>query len=225
MAPSPKVVVVGAGIVGCAMADELTARGWGDVTLLDQGELPLTGGSTSHAPGLVFSTSPSRMLSRLASATVTALKALEHPDGPCFLPVGGLEVATTPERADELYRRQGFGRSFGVRSEVIGPQRCAELHPMLDRGAVLAGLHSPDDGLAKAVRACESFVARASSRGASVRGGVRLTSVSQRGGRVTGVETDAGPLAADVVVLCAGFWGSALGRTAGVDVPLLPRAH
>ncbi len=225
MAPSPKVVVVGAGIVGCTMADELTARGWGDVTLLDQGRLPMTGGSTSHAPGLVFSTSPSRMLSRLASATVTALKALEHRDGPCFLPVGALEVATTPERADELYRRQGFGRSFGVRSEVVGPQRCAELHPMLDQGAVLAGLHSPDDGLAKAVRACESFVARATSRGASVRGGVRVTSVTQRGGRVTGVETDAGPLPADVVVLCAGFWGAALGEAAGVDVPLLPLAH
>ncbi len=225
MAALPKVVVVGAGIVGCAMVDELTARGWGDVTLLDQGELPLTGGSTSHAPGLVFATSPSRMLSRLASATVTALNALDHPDGPCFLPVGGLEVATTPLRADELHRRHGFGRSFGVRSEVVGPDRCAELHPLLDPEQVLAGLHSPDDGLAKAVRACEVLVSRAQSRGATVRGGVRVTAVTRRGGAVTGVETDAGPIRADVVVLCAGFWGAALGEAAGVDVPLLPLAH
>ncbi len=225
MAASPKVVVVGAGIVGCALADELTALGWGDVTLLDQGGLPLTGGSTSHAPGLVFATSPSRMLSRLASATVTALRSLEHPDGPCFLPVGGLEVATTPQRADELHRRHGFGRSFGVRSEVVGPERCADLYPLLDPEQVLAGLHSPDDGLAKAVRACEVLVARATRRGATVRGGVRVTAVTRRGDAVTGVETDAGPIRADVVVLCAGFWGAALGEAAGVDVPLLPLAH
>ena len=46
-----RVVIIGAGIVGANLADELTARGWDRVTVLDQGPLPLTGGSTSHAPG------------------------------------------------------------------------------------------------------------------------------------------------------------------------------
>ena len=51
---SKKVVIIGAGIVGCALADELTQRGWTDVTVLEQGPLWAAGGSTSHAPGLVF---------------------------------------------------------------------------------------------------------------------------------------------------------------------------
>ena len=50
----PRVVVIGAGIVGTSMADELTARGVTDVTVVDRGPLFATGGSTSHAPGLVF---------------------------------------------------------------------------------------------------------------------------------------------------------------------------
>ena len=46
MATQPRVVLIGAGIVGCALADELTARGWTDVTVLEQGPLFATGGST-----------------------------------------------------------------------------------------------------------------------------------------------------------------------------------
>ena len=53
-----KVVIIGAGIVGCSLADELTARGWTDVTVLEQGLLFVTGGSSSHAPGLRTHHSP-----------------------------------------------------------------------------------------------------------------------------------------------------------------------
>lgn len=66
---TPKVVIVGAGIVGTSLADELTARGWTDVTVLDRGPLFATGGSTSHAPGLVFATNPSKTMTELASYT------------------------------------------------------------------------------------------------------------------------------------------------------------
>jgi glycine/D-amino acid oxidase-like deaminating enzyme len=60
MASPPKTVIIGAGIVGCSLADELTERGWTDVTVLDQGPLFSTGGSSSHAPGLVFQTNRAR---------------------------------------------------------------------------------------------------------------------------------------------------------------------
>ncbi len=59
MSTSPRVVIIGAGIVGANLADELTERGWNQVTVLDQGPLPLAGGSTSHAPGLLYQTSGS----------------------------------------------------------------------------------------------------------------------------------------------------------------------
>ena len=56
MASAPRVVIIGAGIVGTNLADELVARGWTDITVVEQGPLDLPGGSTSHAPGLVFQT-------------------------------------------------------------------------------------------------------------------------------------------------------------------------
>jgi glycine/D-amino acid oxidase-like deaminating enzyme len=77
MAVVPRVVIIGAGIVGSAIADELTERGWTDVTVLDQGDLFTTGGSTSHAPGLVFQTTPNRTMTEFAKYTVAKYSSYE----------------------------------------------------------------------------------------------------------------------------------------------------
>ncbi|PRY02323.1 GcvT family protein [Allonocardiopsis opalescens] len=224
-AAGPRVVIVGAGIVGCALADELTARGWTRVTVLDRGPLYTTGGSSSHAPGLVFQTNPSRTMTAFAAYTVRKYGGLSLDGRPCHRPVGGLEVATTPERLAELHRRAGLAAASGVRGEVVGPEECARLWPLLDPGAVLGGFHTPGDGLADAVRAAEAQARRAAARGAVFRGRCAVTGLTRAGGRVTGVTTDRGEVPAEVVVSAAGFWGPELGRLAGVSVPLLPLAH
>ncbi|WP_127501695.1 GcvT family protein [Actinoplanes solisilvae] len=216
----PKVVIVGAGIVGCALADELTVRGWTDVTVLEQGPLFVTGGSSSHAPGLVFQTNPSRTMARLARYTVEKYSALD-----CFDQVGSLEVATTPERLRELHRRFGFGQSWGIGSAVLDPVETAELFPLLDKDRVLGGLHVPTDGLARSIKAAETQARRAEGRGARFIGQSRVAEVLERHGRVAGVRTATGEHLADVVVSCAGFWGPRIGELAGTTIPLLPMAH
>ncbi len=128
----PKVVIIGAGVVGAALVDELTNRGWDDVTIVDQGELPAPGGSTSHAPGLVFQASGSKTMTELARYTVEKLCALEVDGNSCFLQVGGLEVATTPERVQELHRRHGWLAAWGVESRVLDAAETAAMHPLLD---------------------------------------------------------------------------------------------
>ena len=230
MSTTPRVVVIGAGIVGANLADELTARGWNDVTVLDQGPLPLTGGSTSHAPGLVFQTNASKTMSEFASYTVEKFLSLGSVlgggDGAwCLNQVGGLEVATTPERLADLHRKQGWATARGIPARVVDVDECARLHPLIDPSRVLGGLHTPTDGLAKASRAVTALIRRAEARGAVFRGSTRVTGVSQQGGRVTGVRTDQGEVQADIVVSCAGFWGKAVGEMVGMRVPLLPLAH
>ncbi|GAA2604863.1 GcvT family protein [Paractinoplanes durhamensis] len=218
--PGPKVVIIGAGIVGCSLADELTARGWTEVTVLERGPLFVTGGSSSHAPGLVFQTNPSRTMARMARYTVEKLAGLD-----CFRSVGSLEVATTPERLAELHRRFGYGQSWGIGSAVVDPAACAELFPLVDKDRVLGGLHVPTDGLALAVKACEMQAARAAMRGARFVGGAEVVEILQLGGRVVGVRTADGDFPAEIVVSCAGFWGPRIGALAGVPIPLLPMAH
>jgi len=222
---SPRVVVIGSGVVGAAVADELTERGWTDVTVLDRGALSLPGGSSSHAPGLVFQANPNRTMARFAKYTVEKMSSLEVDGQWCFNQVGGLEVATLPARVDELWRRQGYLASIGVDARVVGPEECARLHPLLPAENVLAGLHIPTDGLAKAPRAVEAQARRATSRGARVLGEQRVVEILQEGGRVTGVRTETDTFPADFVVQCTGFWGPLTGTLVGLPTPLQPMAH
>ncbi|HEY9523053.1 MAG TPA: FAD-dependent oxidoreductase, partial [Thermopolyspora sp.] len=191
MASRARVVIIGAGIVGCALADELTARGWNDVTVLEQGPLFAAGGSSSHAPGLVFQTNPSKTMTEFASYTVRKYGDLSLNGRPCFNQVGGLEVATTPERWRDLHRKHGWAASWGVASELLDPGRCAELWPLLDVSKVLGGFYVPSDGLADAVRCGEAQARRAMERGARFIGHRRVIGIEQAGGRVTGVRVTA----------------------------------
>ena len=95
LAVSPRVAIIGAGIVGCSLADELVLRGWTDVTVIDQGPLFAAGGSTSHAPGLVFQTNGSKTMAEFARYTVEKSCSLELDGQWCFNQVGSLEVALT----------------------------------------------------------------------------------------------------------------------------------
>lgn len=221
----PRVVIIGAGVVGAALADEISARGWTEVTVVDQGPLPATGGSSSHAPGLVFQANPSKTMTELARYTVEKLCSLDVDGQPCFLQVGGLEVATTPERVTELHRRHGWLTAWGVESRILTADECVEQHPLVNRDRVLAGLHIPTDGLAKAVLAVEAQIRRATERGVTFLARHEVLDVLQADGEVTGVRTDQGDLQADIVVCCAGIWGPRIARMVGMNLPLTPLAH
>ncbi|MFF0463920.1 GcvT family protein [Streptomyces mexicanus] len=221
----PRVVIIGAGVVGAALADELSARGWTEVTVVDQGPLPATGGSSSHAPGLVFQTNASKTMTELARYTVEKFSSLEVDGKPCFLQVGGLEVATGPERLAEIQRRHGWLTSWGVESRLLSPEECVERHPLVDRDKVLGGLFVPTDGLAKAVLAVEAQIRRATERGVRFLARHEVLDIRQSDGRVTAVVTDHGEIDADIVVCCAGIWGPKIARMVGMNLPLTPLAH
>ncbi|MFJ3669486.1 FAD-dependent oxidoreductase [Streptomyces sp. NPDC090106] len=221
----PRVVVIGAGVVGAALADELSERGWTDVTVVDQGPLPATGGSSSHAPGLVFQTNSSKTMTELARYTVEKLCSLDVDGKPCFLQVGGLEVATTPERLTELHRRHGWITAWGVEAHVLSREECVARHPLINPDRVLGGLYVPTDGLAKAVLAVEAQIRRATSRGVRFLPRHEVLDILRADDAVTGVLTDQGEIPADVVVCCAGIWGPRIARMAGMNLPLTPLAH
>lgn len=223
MESSAGVVIVGAGIVGCSVAEHLTLMGRREVVVLDQGALFEAGGSTSHAPGLMFQTNPSKTMSELASYSVRRYSELGGL--PCFYPVGGIEVAATPERWKDLGRKQGLATSWGIESALLSPVECVEKIPLLDPDKIYGGFFVPSDGIAKAVRACEAMANEARSRGARFHGETEVTGIEVESGRVRAVETSRGRIETEVVVSCAGMWGPRLGRMVGMSIPLTPMQH
>ena len=220
-----KIVIIGGGIVGCSLADELTERGWTDVTVLEQGPMPAPGGSTSHAPGLVQKVTGNKTLAAMADQTINKLLTVSNSEGPGFYQVGSLEIATTPQRLKELHRRTAWLQAYGYEAEVVSPERAAELHPVLDPTKILGAIHCPSDGIAKAVRAVEALQKIAESRGAVFKDRHEVLSIEQEGGKVIGVTTDQGFFPAEIVVSCAGIWGPKVGRMFGMTKAFQPLAH
>ncbi|MDQ0730622.1 GcvT family protein [Arthrobacter sp. B1I2] len=225
MESSPRIVIIGAGIVGTNLADELVTRGWNNITVLDQGPLNMPGGSTSHAPGLVFQTNPSKSMALFAKYTVEKLLSLTEDGTSCFNQVGGLEVATTETRLADLKRKLGYAQAWGIEGSILTPAECKELYPLINDEDILGGLHVPSDGLALAARAVQLLIKRTEAAGVKYIGNTEVTGIEQSGRRVTGVQTPDGVIPADIVVSCAGFWGAKVGELIGMSVPLLPLAH
>ena len=220
-----RLIIIGAGIVGCSVAYHLTRRGWRDIVVVDQGPLFDTGGSSSHAPGLVFQTNASKLMTTLAKDTVQLYSGLESGGQPCWYGVGSLEVAYTAERWQDLHRKLGFAKSYGLEASLISPQETHDLVPLLDPGVIHGAYHVPSDGIAKPVRAAEAMSHYAQDHGAAFYGDTTVTDIIVKAGRVHGVETTAGRITAEMVLICAGIWGPRVGRIAGVSIPLMPVQH
>ena len=219
-----RVVVIGAGIVGCSVAYHLTRLGWCDIVVVEQGPLFETGGSTSHAPGLVFQLNPSKTMTGFASYSVDLWTKLELDGVPCARTVGSLEVAWTQERLFDLRRKAGYGLSWGVEAHLLSSREARELVPMLsDR--VRGALYVPTDIHTKATRPAEAMAREAEREGAEFYGRVKVTGFDIQRGRICGVHTTAGDIQTDLVVAAAGIWAPTVGGMAGVSIPLSPMQH
>ncbi len=219
-----RAVIVGAGIAGCSVAYHLTKLGWRDVVVVDQGPLFETGGSTSHAPGLVFQINPSKTMTDFARYTVDLWSKLQLGGEPCVKNVGSLEVAWTPERLNDLKRKAGYGMSWGVEAQVISPSEAREYIPTLSE-RILGALYVPSDVQTNAIRPAEAMARDAMGNGAKFYGGVKVTGFDIADGQVQSVCTSHGDIQTELVVAAAGIWAPKVGGFAGVSIPLSPMQH
>jgi heterotetrameric sarcosine oxidase gamma subunit len=226
MEKKANLVIIGAGIVGVSTAYHLTKLGWKDIVVLDKGPLFHTGGSTSHAPGLVFQTNGSKTMCHFAQDTVNLLNNLHSEQHPTFYQVGGIEVAYTQERWQDLLRRLGWARAYGLEAALLSPSEVQEKIPILDPSVILGGLFVPSDGDAVAVNAVEAMAQYTLDQGAAVyHGDVEVTGFEVDKGRVRSVKTNQGDITVHSVLLATNIWGPVLSDQLNVDLPLMAVEH
>ncbi len=219
-----RAVIIGAGIAGCSVAYHLTKLGWREIVIVEQGPLFETGGSTSHAPGLVFQINASKTMTEFARYSVDLWSHMQLDGEPCAKTVGSLEVAWTPERLIDLKRKRGYGLAWGVECHLLSPEEARARFPLLS-DLILGALYVPSDIQTKATRPAEAMARAAERNGASFFGGIRVTGFGITGGRITAVHTTHGDISTDLVVAAAGIWAPAVGGMADVPIPLSPMQH
>jgi glycine cleavage system aminomethyltransferase T/glycine/D-amino acid oxidase-like deaminating enzyme len=215
------VVVIGAGIVGNSLAYHLARLGWRDIVLVEKGGLPNPGGSTGHASNFIFTTDHSKEMTALTLDSVKQYQELG-----VFTQSGGIEVARTPERMEELKRRLAASKAWGIESELIDPARVKALVPYIETSIILGGFHTPGVGVVDSLRAGTIMRERATEMGAlTIASGTEVTGIDVVDGHVRGVQTDHGHIAADTVLICCGVWSPRIARMAGASIPLTPAIH
>jgi len=216
------VVIIGAGIVGNSMAYHLARLGWKDIILLDKGPLPNPGGSTGHASNFIFPVDHSKEMTKF---TVDSVRQYEELG--VFTESGGIEVARTPERLEELKRRIASARAWGVEPvSLLTPAEVRELVPFVDEKVILGGFYSPGVGVVDSLRAGTLMREAAQAMGAlTISAGREVTGIDVEGGRIRAVRTDGGDIRTETVVVCCGIWSPRIARMAGASIPLTPAVH
>src|SRR3989440_2126658 len=217
-----RVVIIGCGIVGNSLAYHLTRLGWHDVVLLDKGPLPNPGGSTGHASNFIYLVDHSKEMTALTMDSVNQYKELG-----VFIQSGGIEVARTKERMQELSRRMASAVSWGIEpTALLSAAEVTKLVPYIDDTVILGGFYTPGVGVVDSLRAGTLMREQAQAAGAlQVAPKTEVLGIEVESGRVRRVRTTEGEIEAETVVITCGVWSPRVARMAGAHIPLTPAVH
>jgi glycine cleavage system aminomethyltransferase T/glycine/D-amino acid oxidase-like deaminating enzyme len=223
---SARVVIIGqGGIVGASVAHHLIERGWDNIIGLDKSAIPTDVGSTAHASDFCYATSHDQMSCYTTMYSIDFYEKMGR-----YARIGGLEVARVgdDERMNELKRKVASGKAFGTNVRMISAAQAKEKFPLLEESVIQGAMWDPDAGLVtpRSQTVVGDLVNQAEETGKlKVFANTPATGLDIVDGRIKGVHTARGTIAADAVVVCAGLWGRLIAEMAGEDLPIMPVDH
>jgi glycine cleavage system aminomethyltransferase T/glycine/D-amino acid oxidase-like deaminating enzyme len=221
--PSARAVVIGAGIVGNSLVYHLARLGWNDLVLVEKGPLPNPGGSTGHASNFIFPVDHSKEMTAL-----TRDSARQYAELGVLTVSGGVEVARTEERLEELKRRQSSALAWGEPgTEYLTPEEVVGRVPFIDPSVILGGWFTPGVSVVDPLRAGTLMREYAQEHGGlAIAASTEVTGIDVENGRVRRVHTDTnGMIEAETVFVACGVWSPRIARMAGASIPLTPAVH
>src|SRR6202042_2749743 len=131
-----RVVIIGGGVGGASIAYHLAQLGERDVLLVDRDEL--TSGSTFHSAGLVGQLRADPTLTRMNMYSVELSRSLQAGGNPVgWTESGGIKLASSLERLQEIRRQIGWARAYGLPLHEISPAEAAERFPLMSTEGVV----------------------------------------------------------------------------------------
>jgi sarcosine oxidase subunit beta len=221
--PTADVVIIGGGVMGTSTAYHLALKGCRNVLLLERE--PFFGiQATGRCAGGIRYQFGTEINVRLSLLSLPMLDRFEEELGqPIDLRYCGyLFLLTNPADVAAFRQNVEMQHRLGVMTRWLEPEEIARMVPLINLEGVLAGTFHERDGLADPNSVVQGYVSGARRLGARLLNDVEVTGIEVAGGRVRGVVTNRGRVAAPVVVNAAGPWAGEVGRMAGVEVPIVP---
>ena len=213
-----KVVIVGGGIVGCAVAWELAKYSL-DVTLVErQPDLAM---ETTKANSAIlhagFGAKPGTLKAKYNVRGLELYRQWREALNLEIQYVGSLVVSRAGDAEGQLDQLMAWGKENGVKNlSILNKEALLKLEPSLSP-SVNGALWAPDAGIIWPFGAALAFAENAVANGAEILTDCEVRGILVKEGRVAGVETSKGYLEADYVVNAAGVRADEVSRMAGDD--------
>ena len=223
--PHARVVIVGGGIMGLALAWNLAGGGETDVLVLERGYL-CEGASGRNGGGVRAQWTTASHI-ELAKESIDFMARFAQELGiNVWLRRGGYLFLAGDEHTLRLLENGArLHRAHGLATRIIGAGEASELVPELDTGKFVGGSWNPDDGVVFPWPFLWGYADGARKRGARVETFTRVTGLDVEAGAVRAVRTDRGTVRADRVVIASGAWSPSVAAMAGVALPNVPYRH
>lgn len=217
------VVIIGGGVMGTSTAYHLALKGCPNVLLLER-ESFFGMQATGRCAGGIRHQFGTEINVRISLLSLPMLDRFEEELGqPIDLRYCGYLFLLTNAKDVAAFRQQvEMQHRLGAQTEWLQPEQIADIAPLVDLDGVLAGTFNAHDGLADPNSVVQGYVSGARRLGARLLNDVDVTGIRVEGGKVQGVITDQGEIAAPVVVNAAGPWAGVVGEMVGVPIPVAP---
>lgn len=217
-----EAVVIGAGIMGCAIAHALAERGLTDVLVLERDQIGR--GATADAAGGVRQQFSTETNIRLARESIRVWETFPQRFGRDIglRQQGYLFLLTDPAEEPVFRQNLALQNGLGVPSRWVTPEEIAQINPHVVLDDVYGGTFCPEDGWCDTFGATIGFAQAARALGVRIEEDTPVTGITTDRGRVTGVRTEQDDVSAPLVIIAAGPQTRQVGAMAGVDLPIDP---
>lgn len=227
MEKTAKIVIVGAGISGCAIAWNLAIRGYTDIVVLDKGYL--THGATGRCGAGVRAQWGTEANCLMAMRSIAffehAKETLEYDGDIEFKQEGYLILATSAAEEAQFAKNVALQNRLGIPSRVVSKQEALAIVPHLNPDAFLSATFCPKDGHLNPFKMTDAYFRAAKKKGVTFRFFEEVTGIEVVDRNVRSVRTDKAVYPADVVVDAAGGYSQEVGRMVGIEIPVYSENH
>lgn len=219
---SAEIVIIGAGIMGCAIAHALAERGQTDVMVIERDQIGR--GATADAAGGIRQQFSTETNVRLATYSVRVWETYQERFGVDIglRQQGYLFLLDDPAEEPVFRQNLALQQRLGVPARWVTPEEIAVLNPTVVLDNVVGGTFCPEDGWCDTYGATAGFAQAARRLGVTIEEETPVTGIAVEGDRVRGVVTPNGAVAAPLVIICAGPHTRQVGALAGAELPVDP---
>ena len=218
------IVVLGAGVMGASIAFHLAKRKAGQVVILDKDHVGHGGsGRSSALIRMHYSFPPEVQLALVSSKMFQNWNEIVGAPGD-FRKTGFVRIVH-PHETERLKLNVEMQRRLGAKVELIDKKDLAKLQPDWNVDDVEVAAYEPDSGYGDGAGVANDFLQAARQLGIAYFSRTRAIELKTQSGRIAGVLTDRGIIAAPTVIAATGPWTRPLLRQAGYDLPIECEYH